>query len=185
MVRGRRRPGTAGRKSKAGKFSIVTQQAFIGGNSGQQLVPVIDAKTVAIEQDVIRLRPRIVHQERERLFDDVMKQRMTANNLREENLKLRTRLHITENELTRKDKTIDDLLQLQQEVQQNGTRQLRGKIDAHHLVVNLKRKVRDQQMELAQKREEVELLKRNLKNTKTHETEIEIKMYMDECLRLR
>jgi len=75
-------------------------------------VPVIDAKTVAIEQDVIRLRPRIVHQERERLFDDVMKQRMTANNLREENLKLRTRLHITENELTRKDKTIDDLLQL-------------------------------------------------------------------------
>ena len=75
-------------------------------------MPVIDAKTVAIEQDVIRLRPRIVHQERERLFDDVMKQRMTANNLREENLKLRTRLHITENELTRKDKTIDDLLQL-------------------------------------------------------------------------
>ena len=75
-------------------------------------MPVIDAKTVAIEQDVIRLRPRIVHQERERLFDDVMKQRMTANNLREENLKLRTRLHMTENELTRKDKTIDDLLQL-------------------------------------------------------------------------
>lgn len=92
---------------------------------------------------------------------------------------------MAENELTRKDKTIDDLLQLQQEVQQNGTRQIRGKIDAHHLVVNLKRKVRDQQMELAQKREEVELLKRNLKNTKTHETEIEIKMYMDECLRLR
>ena len=75
-------------------------------------MPVIDAKTVASEQDVIRLRPRIVHQERERLFDDVMKQRMTANNLREENLKLRTRLHMTENELTRKDKTIDDLLQL-------------------------------------------------------------------------
>jgi len=48
-------------------------------------VPVIDAKTVAIEQDVIRLRPRIVHQERERLYDDVMKQRMTANNLRDEN----------------------------------------------------------------------------------------------------
>lgn len=45
--------------------------------------------------------------------------------------------------------------------------------------------MRDQQLELAQKRDEVELLKRNLKNTKTHETEIEIKMYMDECLRLR
>lgn len=40
-------------------------------------------------------------------------------------------------------------------------------------------------MELTVKRDEVELLKRNLKNTRTHETEIEIKMYMDECLRLR
>jgi hypothetical protein len=57
----------------------------------------------------------------------------------------------------------------------------RSKIDTHHL----KRKVRDQLMELNTKRDEVELLKRNLKNTRTHETEIEIKMYMDECLRLR
>ena len=39
-----------------------------------------------------------------------MKGRMAANNLREENLKLRTRLHMTENELARKDKTIDELL---------------------------------------------------------------------------
>ena len=62
---------------------------------------------------------------------------------------------------------------------------MRQKIDTHHLVVNLKRKVRDQQMELSVKRDEVELLKRNLKNTRTHETEVEIKMYMDECLRLR
>jgi hypothetical protein len=31
----------------------------------------------------------------------------------------------------------------------------------------------------------VELLKRNLKNTRTHETEVEIKMLMDECIRLR
>ena len=61
----------------------------------------------------------------------------------------------------------------------------RSKIDTHHLVVNLKRKVRDQLMELNTKRDEVELWKRNLKNTRTHETEIEIKMYMDECLRLR
>jgi hypothetical protein len=49
----------------------------------------------------------------------------------------------------------------------------------------LKRKVREQQQELIVKADEVELLKRNLKNTRTHETEMEIKMYMDECLRLR
>ena len=61
----------------------------------------------------------------------------------------------------------------------------KGKIDAHHLVVNLKRKVRDQILELQIKKDEVELLKRNLKNTRTHETEVEIKMLMDECVRLR
>lgn len=49
----------------------------------------------------------------------------------------------------------------------------------------MKRKVREQQQELIVKADEVELLKRNLKNTRTHETEMEIKMYMDECLRLR
>jgi hypothetical protein len=71
------------------------------------------AKTVAIEQEIVKLRPRVVLQERERLYDDVMKQRMAANNLRDENIKLRTRLHMTDNELARKDKTIDELLSLQ------------------------------------------------------------------------
>jgi hypothetical protein len=70
----------------------------------------MNAKSVAIEQEVIKLRPRVVLQERERLYDDVMKQRMATNNLKDENTKLRTRLHMTENELNRKDKIIDELL---------------------------------------------------------------------------
>ena len=61
------------------------------------------------------MRPRIVLQERERLYDDVMKHRMTANNLRDENIKMRTRLQMTENELARKDKMIDELLLCQQD----------------------------------------------------------------------
>lgn len=117
MVGGsRKRPGTAGRKSKAGKFSIGGNGVTVYGNNSGQLAPVLNAKTVAIEQEVIKLRPRVVLQERERLYDDVMKQRMAANNLRDDNVKLRTRLHMTENELARKDKMIDELLQLQQEV---------------------------------------------------------------------
>jgi hypothetical protein len=51
-------------------------------------------------------------QERERLYDDVMKSRMATNNLKDENTKLRTRLQMTENELSRKNKMIDELLQL-------------------------------------------------------------------------
>lgn len=52
-------------------------------------------------------------------------------------------------------------------------------------MINLKRRIRDQQLEIQRRNDEVELLKRNIKNTKTHEQELEIKTYMDECVRLR
>jgi hypothetical protein len=42
--------------------------------------------------EVVKLRPRVVLQERESLYDDVMKQRMETNALRDENTKCRTRL---------------------------------------------------------------------------------------------
>jgi hypothetical protein len=64
--------------------------------------------------DVVKLRPRVVLQERERLYDDVMKQRMETNSLRDENTKCRTRLAMVEAELMRKDKIIDDLLACQE-----------------------------------------------------------------------
>lgn len=59
---------------------------------------------------ISKLRPNRVNQERERLYDDVMKQRMTTNVLKEENTKLKTRLFFVEGELTKKDKVIDDLI---------------------------------------------------------------------------
>lgn len=116
----RKRPGTAGRKSKntlTGKYSVGGSSAAVNiysnsSNQAQSFVP-LSAKTVAMEAEVVKLRPRVVLQERERLYDDVMKQRMHTNNLKDENTKLRTRLHMTENELTRKDKMIDELLQVQ------------------------------------------------------------------------
>lgn len=54
-----------------------------------------------------------------------------------------------------------------------------------HLALNLKRKVREMQISLAQRVDEIELLKRNIKSTKTAEVEIELKVYADECVRLR
>lgn len=53
------------------------------------------------------------------------------------------------------------------------------------LSINLKRKLRDVQAELQAKTDEVELLKRNIRNTRTNEQEVEIKAYADECQRLR
>ena len=87
-------------------------------------------------------------QERERLYDDVMKSRMTTNMLKEENTKLKTRLYFIENELAKKDKTIDDLV-IQQENNFAMQRpkfsgvKLAGMKNETHLVINLKRKIRD------------------------------------------
>jgi hypothetical protein len=74
-----------------------------------------------------------------------MKQRIATNSLRDENTKIRTRLHMVENELNRKDRIIDDLIA---QADSNGKRVGGTKLDSH-LVNNLKRKVRDQQAELA------------------------------------
>jgi len=54
-----------------------------------------------------------------------------------------------------------------------------------HLTLNLKRKIKELQSEIAVKDEENDKLKKNIKNTKIAEMEVEMKMYMDECTRLR
>ena len=63
-----------------------------------------------MDLDVQKLRPRKINQERERLYDDVMKQKMVKNNLADENMKLRTRIQIIEGELGRKEKIIEELM---------------------------------------------------------------------------
>lgn len=67
-----------------------------------------------------RMRPRIINQERERLYDDAMKQKITANFLKDENIKLKTRIHILEGDMTKKEKLIDDLLMQQDSFQVGG-----------------------------------------------------------------
>ena len=109
----KRRPGTAGRKAQLnfGKKLGLPQAAVPGTHQimlGQ--VPSTAKANSQLDLEVYKLRPRVIHQERERLYDDVMKQRMTTNNLKDENTRLRTKLQIVEGELQRKDKVIDDLI---------------------------------------------------------------------------
>ena len=119
-----------------------------------------------------------------------MKQRMTTNVLREENVKLKTRLLFVENEIAKKDKMIDDLL-VQQE---NNFAVPKPKFSAArvggiktetHLVINLKRKIRDINAEKQTLASEIDALKRNIRSTKLTELEVENKLYVDECARLR
>ena len=100
----KRRPGTAGRRNPF-KFAKGFQSV-----NGPSIAPVSAKANNIIEMEISKLRPNKVNQERERLYDDVMKQRMTTNLLKDENTKLRTRLQITESEINRKDKIIDELI---------------------------------------------------------------------------
>ena len=99
---------------------------------------------------------------------------MTTNNLTGENTKLRTKLQIVETELTRKDKVIDDLI-LQQEANYGlpsnapkfNSNRVGGALKTDtHLVINLKRKVKDMQIEHQNRLNEVEALKRNIRSTR-------------------
>ena len=54
-----------------------------------------------------------------------------------------------------------------------------------HLVINLKRKIKDLNTSNLKKDEEIEALKKNIRSTQLQEIEVEIKVYIDECTRLR
>ena len=142
-----------------------------------------------IDLEISKLRPKNVQQERERLYDDVMKQRMTTNNLKDENTKLKTRVHMIEAELQRKDKVIDDLI-VQQEINFGMPNKFAGGRGGPikgetHLVINLKRRIKELQNEKQASDDEVAALKRNIRSTRLTEIEVEVKLYMDECARLR
>lgn len=63
-------------------------------------------------------------------------------------------------------------------------------MQSHHyaesfIVSQLKKNNRDLKMEVQEKDRLIEQLKRNIKMSKTNEIEIELTVYIDECLRLR
>lgn len=87
----RKRPGTAGRKAqlslkkKMGLYAVPTQASV-------QHVPMSAKAANQIDVEIHRLRPRKIFQERERLYDDVIKHKIVKNNLADENTRLKTRI---------------------------------------------------------------------------------------------
>jgi len=90
--------------------------------------------------------------------------------------------------MNRKDKIIDDLLVQQENYgpYNSGAKFNYQKLRVEsHLVLNLKKKIKQVQQESSAKDDLIETLKRNIKNTKLQEADIELKTYVDECSRLR
>lgn len=68
----RRRPGTAGRKTQLNfgkKLGIPASAAHMV----HAPLSTTNKGPGPLDLDVTKLRPRVIHQERERLYDDVMK----------------------------------------------------------------------------------------------------------------
>ena len=53
------------------------------------------------------------------------------------------------------------------------------------LVMSLKKQVKELKFESSKKDEELEVIRKSLKNTRQQEVDLEIKTYIDECQRLR
>ncbi len=51
--------------------------------------------------------------------------------------------------------------------------------------MSLKKQIRELKMEVVRRDDELEILRKNIKNTRTQEFEQELNTYHDECLRLR
>ena len=51
--------------------------------------------------------------------------------------------------------------------------------------MSLKKQIRELKYEVVKRDEELEVLRKNIKNTRTQEFEQELQTYHDECLRLR
>ena len=96
LLNSKKRPITASRRNQA-QFGV--KKSFGTKNPS------------TLELDINRNRPRIMNLERERLYDDNIKNKKTANYLKEENMKLKTRIHFMENEMNKNEKLVTDLMQ--------------------------------------------------------------------------
>lgn len=115
----------------------------------------------------LKQKPRQIQTDKEKLYEENLELKQKNNSLNDENLRLKTKLFQIEKELNRKEENTEN-----------------GKVSGH-LVGSLKQLVKDLRSQVQEKTAEVELLKKNAKISKVQELETEIKVYVDECTRLK
>ncbi len=132
--------------------------------------------------------PKNILHDKEQLYDEIIHLKQTMNDVRQENLKLKTKIQQSDGELSRKDKEIKDLSdRIQNPSVGTFIKEIHGKRakTGAHLVMALKKRVQDTQKENAALREGLQTLKKNIRLTTTQELDTEVQTYADECVRLR
>lgn len=121
---------------------------------------------------------------KEDLYDQNLVVKIQMNEVKEENVHLRTRYTMMNNQLKEKDKLVDDLYKSAY-ITASGTQAKNNLNKDVLMLIKLKRQVYDMKDAIAQRDHEIIDLQKTLKSTRIKELEIEVKMYQQECLRLR
>jgi len=139
----------------------------VPGNSIiQQVSPKINERT----------RPKNIPQDKERLYDEVLKMKTFNHALQEENYKLKTRVSFLEKDAIRYERMIHDA---------SSEMDLPPKTSESHFILSLKNQVKELKNSLFARDEELLEIKRKIKYTKAQELEEQVKTFSEEAARLK
>ena len=103
-----------------------------------------------------------------------------TNKFKGENIQIKTKIQTCQQELSKKERIIEELLSQAQP----GRTTLQRPNKETNLIKSLKKLVKEIKVQLKEREEEIGSLKRNIKLTQMQEMEIEKQMFSDECTRL-
>ena len=125
------------------------------------------------------MRPRNVQKEKEFLYEEALKLKIRTNSFQEENTRLRTTVQILQNELTKKESMIAEMLQHDggpTKMPRHQQKLMQKKVDSF-LCNSLRKNIKDLKLQMDAKDEEITALKKNMKSTKIHELEVRLRPY--------
>lgn len=106
--------------------------------------------------------------------------------LNNDNLKLKTKIKKLEQEIVNQQREMDEYIMSQNQGRVDyGMNNSYMKGANSHITQSLKNHIKEMKSELVKKDEEMSKIKRSLKATNIQELEVEMKLYVDECTRLR
>ena len=127
--------------------------------------------------------------EKEQLQNERRNLKVQVNAMKEEMLKLKTKMQAQTAEMAKKDKDLEILTLRVQQLQMGqpaaASQKAEGNIFESFLVSQLKKQNRELRSDLERREQDIERLKRDLKLSKASEMEIEMQQYIEECMRLR
>lgn len=134
----------------------------------------------------VRTRPKRFLKDKEGLYDDAIKLKKAYNGLKTENTRYKTRIKKLETELLNQQREMDEYIMSQNQGRLDyGLNYSYVKNQGSHITHSLKNQVKELKSDMKKKDEEMTKIKRSLKATNIQELEVEMKLYVDECTRLR